>query len=424
MRTRSLRLALLALIALHVWAFVLVRDQLFAGFTNFPAFYGAGKVVESGAVRDLYQVETQRRAQAPVFAFVSRLGPLLYFHPPFEALLFWLLAHLSYGIAYCLWCLANLAILVALPPLVRPYVPALAGASRGALSLAFLAFFPACIALIQGQDVIPLALLFALSFISLKQGREARAGCLLAAGLFRYQFVLPIALLFAVRKRWKFLAGFSAVAAVLLAVSVALVGIKGLLDYPVFLWQVDHGFSSEAVRYTGQIHPSNIAALRGIVFMTLGGALPESYVRLVTLAVSAGLLGWWATRSASPGARSASAPARLSFPANQTLDMIFSMDVCVVFLVSYHAHLYDMPLLWLPIVLLLNHLVEAEMPVYMRSGLAAIAAIFFLTPAYIALGDERGYLLCLPVVLLALGIGAAMRQRARATIEPIAAEAA
>lgn len=419
MHTRSLQYALLALIVLHTWAFLRVREKPLSGYADFAAYYGAGKAVQGGAAHGLYQYETQRRTQAPLFAPVATLGPLLYFHPPFEALLFWALAHTPYGIAYCLWTLANIALLAALPLLLRPYIPALDRASRGALPFSFLAFFPAYLVVVEGQDTLLLALIFLLAFISLKQGRECRAGCLLAAGLFKYQFVLPVAVLFLLRKRWRFLGGFTAMAAVLFAVSLALVGFRGLLDYPVFLWQVNQGLKMHAVQYLRTIHPASLPNLRGVCFGLLTGLVSERYIQLATLVASAAVFGWWAKRSsvpnrfaaAPPGAQSASAPAMRRMAASSDLDLLFSVDMCVAFLTSYHAYVYDMVLLWLPIVLVSNHMLEAKSPLSARWRLGTLAATFFFTPLYLKLDNpQRLYLMFIPVVLFALGAGAELRR--------------
>jgi len=45
-------------------------------------------------------------------------------------------------------------------------------------------------------------------FVSLKRGRLFLAGALLGLGLFRFHIVVPLMLLFVVRKQWKVIRGF------------------------------------------------------------------------------------------------------------------------------------------------------------------------------------------------------------------------
>jgi len=50
-------------------------------------------------------------------------------------------------------------------------------------------------------------------FHLLKNGRDFRAGAILGLGLFKFQFIVPFALIFLLRRRWKFMRGFVATAA-------------------------------------------------------------------------------------------------------------------------------------------------------------------------------------------------------------------
>ena len=408
MKTRCVFYALLALMGLHIWFFVALADKTLAGYTDFSAFYAAGRIAAEGKAGDLYNYETQKRVQDPLFAGVQRdgygipvPGPMLYYHPPFEVPVFRLLAYLSYPWAFGVWALASVAVLLIIPLVLRAHVAGLWRASPHFVALSCVAFFPAFIAVLQGQDSILLALLFALAWVSLKQGREAAAGGLLALGLFKFHFVLPVVVLFLLRRRWRMLAGFSIASVLLLAVSFLVVGVKGIMEYPGFLLELNSGLQSRVLQALRGIFPFAMPNLRGVLFMALSGFLPESLVTPATLVASAALLLWWGRRSA-----------RLSAQA-RALDLVFSLDICVAVLVSFHAQLHDLTLLALPIVLVLNRALEDKAPGWLRWGVGLLAALFFFTPAYVPL-LQRGwqFLLVIPISLLALAAGRQLRPNA------------
>jgi hypothetical protein len=64
---------------------------------------------------------------------------------------------------------------------------------------------------------------------------------------------------------------------------------------------------------------------------------------------------------------------------------VFSLDICVAVLVSFHAQLHDLTLLALPIVLVLNRALEDKAPGWLRWGVGLLAALFFFAPAYLPL---------------------------------------
>src|SRR5512143_2782927 len=176
---------------MHALVFFALRDKIREGYPDFSIFYTAGTIVRRGDAGRLYdtalQFHIQREFASQVFI---RQGSSPYNHPPFEALVFAPLSGLTYPTAYSLWDLANLLILAALPILLRPHVPLLRQHGVALWWLAILAFFPVFAALLQGQDSIPLLLLFSLAYIALRKNQQFAAGCWLGLGLFRFHLVL------------------------------------------------------------------------------------------------------------------------------------------------------------------------------------------------------------------------------------------
>ena len=160
MKDKTLRLCLFSacgfLLLFHLQLFWALRDEALRGYSDFAAFYAAGKLVHLGPASGLYDYDQQARIQAALFPKVQiRQAPLLYYHPPFEVLLFLPLSFLSYSTAYLLWAFLNLCILLALPWLLRPCVGRLEVTVRPFFPIFFLLFFPAFVALIHFRAGTP-----------------------------------------------------------------------------------------------------------------------------------------------------------------------------------------------------------------------------------------------------------------------------
>jgi len=340
------------------------RDLIWKGYPDFTIYYTAGTMVRQGMGHSLYDDRLQLKIQkefAPQVA--TRLGALPFNHPPFEALLFLPLTCLPYPGAFLLWELANLAMLVCLPHLIRPYVPVLALWPVALWTLAGLAFFPIFFALLQGQDAILLLFLFAASFVSLRKERFMSAGAWLACALFKFHLVLPFLLLLLIQEktlqsRKRIVLGFSMVATLLGLLSIAVVGIRQVISYPRYV------LGLERTMAMGAIMPSDMPNLRGVLYLIASKA---SYLNLLVLFRSGVLFlrAAWSSRS-------------LSFapPDIATDDLKFSMAVFATVLVSYHALGYDLCILALPLLL-----IAGQSQRIIRSGSWTRAAILAGTAA-------------------------------------------
>ena len=193
---------------------------------DFSVTYLGAYMVHQRQGAKLYDLTEQVKLRSALYRHPN---PLIFEHPPFEALLLAPLAALPYKTAYVIWGSVNALIWLILPYLLRPYAPAPRD-SLAYLTLWFI-FAPLGVALFQGQSSLILLLFYALTFISLKRGYELSAGVCLALGLFKFQFVVPFALILLVRKKWRFVAGFAVCAAVLSLLSLKAVGWRGVTSY-------------------------------------------------------------------------------------------------------------------------------------------------------------------------------------------------
>jgi len=363
MKAAKLKFAISAYFAgtvvIYAVMFWSMRELIREGYPDFSMYYRAGIMVRRGLGRQLYDGATQvtvQREFSPKDAI--RVGALPYNHPPFEAALFVPLTYVSYPLAFVLWDLANLAMLVTLPFLLRPHLSELQNYSWPLWVLTSIAFFPVFAALLQGQDAILLLLLYTLAFVCLKKNRDAFAGAWLALGLFKFHLVLPFVLLLLLQGRKKLLYGFLPVATVLTLVSTAIVGWEGVRLYPAYVTHLEDTLAG------GAIVPSDMPNLRGALDLFFSGT---PHMVTAVLMISLGFFACTAFICRRVG--------------TNLFDLKFSLAAITTVLVSYHAMMYDLSLLMLLVLLSANQLLTQDKFRGYRGLLTIIAmAIFFFAP--------------------------------------------
>src|SRR5439155_19834942 len=139
------------------------------------------------------------------------------------------LSAVPYLVAYVLWGLINIFLWLLFVRIVRGFVGIREQPFRFLL-LCF-CFFPLWIAFLHGGTSLILLVSYSLVYSQFKQGRDFTAGAMLGLGLFRFQLVLPFAAICVLRQKWRFLAGFAAVACSLGLISLNGVGTMGFIAY-------------------------------------------------------------------------------------------------------------------------------------------------------------------------------------------------
>jgi hypothetical protein len=381
---------LACMVGIHGAIWFLARDSVAAGYQDFTIFYSAGQIVRQGMGHHLYDEAVEWRVQHEVAPKVaSRKAALPYMHAPYEVLVFLPLSFFSYGNAYLLWNLANLAILVALPFLLKPHLPALQQYRSALWMLSFLAFFPVFLTMLEGQDIILLLLFYTLAFVALKRNAWFWAGCWLAMGLFRFQLVVPFLMVMLLTKKWKLLAGSLLTATGLAMVSAAIIGWQGLLEYPNYIWSLEHHLGRSI------LPPRDSTNLRGLIEQVFSSWASARVILAIVIALSAVavflLVRKW--RDVRPDE-------------SQRLDLIFSLTLLVTLLVSYHGMLYDFTLLLLPVLVVVNRILIAPPSTSgARISLLAPIAVLFFTPLYMLFWYrhwEQSNLMALVIIAWAL----------------------
>jgi len=333
-------LFILGVVATHGFFLWRVRDRIARGDPDFTVFYTAARILREGRGAQLYDSRVQHAVQREFTSNpLIRRGPLPFIHPPFEAVAFVPLTFLPYPVAFVVWDLVNLGMLVGVALILGTSASLLRKIPLSIPILAFLAFFPVFATFHQGQDSILLLLLLALAFGALNRGSDFAAGCWFGFGIFKYHLILALVLILIFWKGRKLAAGFIAVVSFLFAISLALVGWHGLLQYPGYAWRI------VSVPALGGIPLRQLPNLLGL----LGGwpSLGDTgwIVRLVALISAVGLL------IAVAGLRKFTDDGRL-------FRLCFACAVIASVLAGYSTNTYDLSLLIVPLVLVADFVTE------------------------------------------------------------------
>ena len=336
----SVGLAALVLLWIVNWMSVLplVRDSHLQSAQDFSIFYTGSRIVWSGLSAHLYDLSVQAQYQTAPY----RLQPLPFNHPAYELILFLPLAKLSFNSAYWAWTALNVVMTLVIAYLLSrhlPYFPRSPGVGAWSF-VAAMASFPLIWALCQGQDSILLLLIFVLVYLNLKSGKEATAGIILATGLFKFTLIVPFAVVFLLRGRWRFLAGFLGGSALVAGISIWITGIGGAYQY-IQLLSLLAGHPS-----VGYINPLLMPDARGFLLTILAGSgVHRQGFEVISAAVSILLLvvPFLTFRSQKPCDR---------------FDLWFGLNLTVALVVSPHLYWHDLSVLLLPLLLVANLLAK------------------------------------------------------------------
>src|SRR6266542_1757749 len=249
---RSLAMALPAvMLGLQISGWIFFVKSVREGHPDFRANYSAGYMARTGHIQKIYDYEAQKELQDRLISRETVAMPFI--HPAYEALLY-----------------------------VRVSV------------------LPFRAALMQGQDSIIFLTLSVIAFTLLKRGNDLWAGVALGAAVFRFQLVAPVALLFLLWKRWRFVVGIATSYVVAGALSLWMVGVEGTRLYLRSLASMSVGGVSqlERLRYAQPL--GKMGNLRALVaeityHFDLAPHLTQVIVIVLSLAVLLGVA--WAART-------------------------------------------------------------------------------------------------------------------------------
>jgi hypothetical protein len=273
------------LLGFQVLVAIVYVPMALRGLADFRQLYTGGYMIRTGHAAELYDYDKQQSLEEALVPVEGRF-PLPINHPAFEELLFVPLSLLTYRVAYWVFVAFNGALLVLCVSLLRHRLTVLSDRWKWLPTLLILAFPPISRALLQGQDSIIMLALLAGALWALDDGKEFVAGLLVGIGIFKFQIVIPIALLFLMWRRWRFSAGLAFYSAAAGLVSLLLVGLSGARDYAHMLLSMSLRLTSEADVRRYATDPRAMINLRGLLSAIFNGILPHGYVQFLIAACS------------------------------------------------------------------------------------------------------------------------------------------
>ncbi len=360
------------------WEFLLIVFTLCNGMfvlsyrnhEDFPAFYGAAKMASAGDAGSLYNGQAQEEAEQRWF---PNAQPRYFYHLAYEAWIFRPISNVAPAAAFFLWSGFSLLLLIGAALWLGTDLRAITGWTKAESWMVMGAFTPIAAIFVQGQDtmMLLLAVLAAYKCFELEKDLwDVAAGALLGLGLFKFQIILPLALLLAWR-RPKLLLGFVPVSAAVMGISTELIGRHGWAAYWNLLWHREPE------------HVWRMINLRGVM-ETLGG---KPWMTLLGSGALALKTVWYR-------------------PANARNH--FAVCLTAALLVSYHLHLYDLSLL----AIVLVPMIAEEIRTTGRWSMGP-AAILLAAPLYLGLELLHAlWILALVILWLYLNLLGEKRQRA------------
>ena len=312
---------------------------------DYQAFYMGAQMVAHGEGSRLYDLPAQAAAQNQ-YVDPSRnvkLPDRPFIYPPAILALFLPFAWLPMGYAYGCWTAFNLLTFMVA---VRMLQKASLGQANAWLWLPLILFTPVYVCLMKGQASILVLFLVAGAFYFLLRDRLLLAGFLVGLATLKFQLVLGLLIILALRRMWSVVAGAIVGVCSVISASLLLSGWRAMLAYPGFLKQVAY---HDRVAYTFVV-----INLRGMLWF-IGHQEPN--VWLVAVLSAAMLI-----------------TAAVAWPDDATG---FALAVLASLLTSYHAHFEELGLLLIPATVLMGKV---------RWNLGSLAVVgFIFLGGYLAL---------------------------------------
>src|SRR5436190_14624876 len=254
------------------------------GHADFRQLYIAGYMVRTGHRTQLYDYVAQTFFQNALVSNGELALPFI--RPAYQALLFVPFSLFSYRTAYLGFLLLNVLLLALAFLLLQPRMRGLSRVWPGLPPALFLGFYPVALALMQGQDSILLLALLAAALVSLERNRDLTAGALAGVGLFKFQIVVPIVLLFLLWRRWRFVKGFMFSAILVGLLSFITCGWAEMVVFVHSLLSVGAGLPAVPGEINFPLRINIMANLRGLIYGLASLRAPQRCLQVTTLLLS------------------------------------------------------------------------------------------------------------------------------------------
>ena len=265
----AIRLAVVANLAIGTAYVALLAVLMATGRTrgsDFTAFYTGWRIVLEGNGSQLYDTAVQTQVQRTILGgqtFAAGLNP--FNNPPHMVLPFVPLGLLPLDVAFLVWTGIQALLLVwVVAMLLRGVAQQWTRLERLGLVAAFVAFPPLAITFFQGAFALVLVATLVGTLAAMNDGRDARAGGLLALASVKPQGMFGVALAVLLSRRRAALAALVGWGLLLVVVATAVLGPGIWASYLGFLGTYTSSFDKLSV------DPAVMWNLRGTLALLLG----------------------------------------------------------------------------------------------------------------------------------------------------------
>ncbi|WXG58006.1 MAG: glycosyltransferase family 87 protein [Candidatus Sedimenticola sp. (ex Thyasira tokunagai)] len=290
---------------------------------DYPAFYGAGRIIADGDWENLYNIGRQADEQKPLLG----AGKVLYFaYPPYAALPFGLLAKLEYRWSYLLYTLILFGALLLALHLLRTLSNYVVNHYWQLVGWALL-FYPLFKAIGGGQNSSITLLLLVGAWWGVEHDSPYLSGFLIGLLLYKPHFALPMIALFLIAGHWRVAAASVATALCLYGISAWMLGEDWLFqwsDQVLF-------FATEDAR----VNPYQNVSWHGFLAGLFGVGISVTIAGIACSVMTFVYLGWswWQLRGSD-------------------IDLRMALAVPGVLLITPHTMYYDAALILVPLIVL------------------------------------------------------------------------
>jgi Glycosyltransferase family 87 len=274
----------------------------------------------------VFQLETLRLESAQFTPFN---------HPPFATLFYAPFALASFEWGLLLWSAAGLAALWLAWRLLRQELSVLSKHSPFSLALLSFCFYPTVAWILANQNSAFTFLVYTMTYVQLRRGRDLAAGASLGLLLYKPQLALTLVFLLFIKARFKAVTGFLLTSTLLIAVGIML-SPRAMSEYMRVLPQIAE------LPFLPGYPVEKMHNFYGFCVLLLAGFFPIRVVESVAVLLMVGGLlivaAWWRTVPWQPATR------------QWNLNMASTLALGL--LISPHLMVYDLMVLLLPIAIL------------------------------------------------------------------------
>jgi Glycosyltransferase family 87 len=335
----------IALIEINIGVWILAAKQNLFIAADFTNFYTGFKMIVSGDGANLYDLNLQAQYQQAIMKdVIYKSGLLPYNTPPFVAILFSPIGLIPIHIAYYIWSVGEIGLLIWAILLLNRLCAHWTKNERLLMISTFLAFWPLALTFTHGQFSLVFVICMIKLYLAIAENKLAIGGVWLSALVIKPQ-LLPLPGSITLNKKYR-------LAALTAALSVVILIIFSLLFVRFSTWVQYFKVVPEMMNNFGEFGflPEIQYTLRGILTNILGYSQAHTINIIALVAFGFSLVcNWllWVQRKGNE---------------KSTTKLFFAFTITMTLFFSLHAYAYDDLLMVIPAILFFDYLRERGHP--------------------------------------------------------------